>query len=168
MSPEFWQTVKRLLVLCYSNDAQVLTELFPVWRSLQQALPDARIRLLVLQPQHYQFLDFNLAPETVLQSTVIHSYQDYEQLLGVIQSQSFDAAIIFTSPQQSPFALAYLCYLTNIPVRVGQSREFGGGVLSHAIQPPTDPVPTTAYNEHLLQQAGILTSNPEYRLSPTP
>ncbi|NJL22052.1 MAG: hypothetical protein HC895_16540 [Leptolyngbyaceae cyanobacterium SM1_3_5] len=47
----------------------------------------------------------------------------------------FDGAIVLTAPMQSPYPAAYRCYLAGIPIRVGQSIEFGGGVLSHCIEP---------------------------------
>lgn len=66
----------------------------------------------------------------------------------------FAAAIVFTAPNQSPYAVAYRCYLGGIPIRIGQSIEFGGGVLSHCIQPiETDDI--TAHHLHLLRSIGL-------------
>ncbi|MBD2091736.1 hypothetical protein H6F67_17980 [Microcoleus sp. FACHB-1515] len=67
----------------------------------------------------------------------------------------FDAAIVLTAPKQSPYPTAYRCYLAGIPIRVGQSIEFGGGVLSHCIQPiETDDV--TAHHLHLLRSIKLV------------
>ena len=55
------------------------------------------------------------------------------QLIPQLRDRRFDAAIILTQSGQSPYAAAYLCYLAGIPIRVGQSCEFGGSVLSHVL-----------------------------------
>ncbi len=47
----------------------------------------------------------------------------------------FDAMIAFTSFSQTPYPLGYAAYLAGIPVRVGESGEFGGSVLSHPVGP---------------------------------
>lgn len=58
---------------------------------------------------------------------------DSEQLLNLVEllkAEQFDAAIVLPGENRSPYPFAYLCYLAEIPVRVGVSCEFGGGVLS--------------------------------------
>lgn len=69
----------------------------------------------------------------------------------------FEAAMIFTAPGRSPYAIAYLCYLAGIPIRVGQSIEFGGGVLSHWVKPPLRAV-GAEYHLHLLRSVGLESS----------
>lgn len=61
------------------------------------------------------------------------------QLIPQLQRHGFDAALILTAPGQSPYAAGYLCYLAKIPIRIGQSQEFGGGVLSLTLPPPDTP-----------------------------
>ena len=58
-------------------------------------------------------------------------------LIETLSRRAFDAAFIFTDDQESPYPLAYICYLAGIPIRLGRSQEFGGSVLSPAIAPPT-------------------------------
>ena len=56
-----------------------------------------------------------------------------EQLLSLIEllkAEQFDSAIVLPDEAQSPYPFAYLCYFAEIPVRIGVSCEFGGGVLS--------------------------------------
>ncbi|MGG6268948.1 glycosyltransferase family 9 protein [Leptolyngbya sp. AN03gr2] len=56
-----------------------------------------------------------------------------ERLLNLIQLlkvEQFDAAIVLPDENRSPYPFAYACYLAGIPVRLGVSCEFGGGVLS--------------------------------------
>ncbi|NJO04124.1 MAG: glycosyltransferase family 9 protein [Chloroflexaceae bacterium] len=52
---------------------------------------------------------------------------DLQATLGQVRQEYFDIALILTGAGRSPYALAYLCYLAGIPVRVGLSAEFGGG-----------------------------------------
>ncbi|MBE9159300.1 hypothetical protein IQ265_21055 [Nodosilinea sp. LEGE 06152] len=60
---------------------------------------------------------------------------DWQRAIAWLRQQQFDAAVIFTAPGQSPYTLGYLCYLAGIPIRIGQSCEFGGQVLSHCSPP---------------------------------
>ena len=70
--------------------------------------------------------------------------------IALLQTKEFDAAIIFTSGQRSPYKAAYLCYLAGIPLRISQSYEFGGGILTHCFHPPDSGDP----HEALLQSIG--------------
>lgn len=71
------------------------------------------------------------------------------QLVPQLKGHGFDAALILTAPGQSPFAAGYLCYLAGIPIRIGQSCEFGGGVLSLTLPPP-DILPNLPSNPNPL------------------
>jgi hypothetical protein len=77
-------------------------------------------------------------------------YVDPTELIKSLADRKFEAIVIFTEPDQSPYSLAYFAYLAGIPIRVGQSQEFGGSLLSHAIKPPNERVSATAYHRHLL------------------
>lgn len=55
---------------------------------------------------------------------------DWAKAIAWLRQQNFDAALILTQPGQSPYTLGYLCYLAGIPIRIGQSCEFGGQVLN--------------------------------------
>ena len=63
---------------------------------------------------------------------------DWPGAIAWLRQQQFDAAVILTAPDQSPYTLGYLCYLAGIPIRIGHSHEFGGQVLSHCSPPPDD------------------------------
>jgi hypothetical protein len=76
-------------------------------------------------------------------------------LIQILRQRAFQAAVIFTQPHQSCYSLAYLCYLAGIPIRVGQSMEFAGGVLSHWIKPIADPVSPVDYHLHLLKSCDL-------------
>jgi ADP-heptose:LPS heptosyltransferase len=76
-------------------------------------------------------------------------------LVETIRAHGFDAAIIFTSFSQSPYPPAYVCYLAGVPIRLGQSKEFGGSLLSQWVKPPLDSVHQVDRNLHLLEMAGF-------------
>src|SRR5262245_57309054 len=75
-------------------------------------------------------------------------------LVQDLAERQFDAAIIFTSFSQSPLPPAYACYLAGIPRRAGQSRDFGGAILSDAVAPPPDSTHQVDRNLHLVRQLG--------------
>jgi hypothetical protein len=76
-------------------------------------------------------------------------------LIQALRRGAFQAALVFTRPKQSCYSLAYLCYLAGIPIRIGQSVEFGGGVLSKWIKPIADPVSPEDYHLHLLTSCDL-------------
>ncbi len=131
MLPEAWLQVKRLLV-GQMGDGQAVAAIEPALVRLHQTLPQTEITLLT-------------APEGqavgacwpwVKHHLVWQPTDSPLLLVHRLASSGFEASIIFTQPGESPYPLAYLCYLAGIPLRLGQSWEFGGGVLSPAVQPP--------------------------------
>ncbi len=51
-------------------------------------------------------------------------------LIELLRIEQFDIAMILPDGNRSPYPFAYVCYFAEIPVRIGVSCEFGGGVLS--------------------------------------
>lgn len=51
-------------------------------------------------------------------------------LIELLKAERFDSAIVLPDGTRSPYPFAYACYFAGIPVRIGLSYEFGGGVLS--------------------------------------
>lgn len=146
MHPNNWP-VDRLLVCC--KESQAPHALSPALHALRRNLPETDITVLIFGSNHPVQLE---AP--TIQVTFIPTWID-EGTVAWIRQRSFDAAIILTSPVQSPYAMAYLCYLAGIPIRVGQSNEFGGGVLSSCVMPPLEDVSPPEYHIHLLRSLGF-------------
>ncbi len=90
-------------------------------------------------------------------------------LLDRLAEVDADAAILFTSFSQSPHAPAYACYLAGITTRVGASKEFGGGVLSHAVDAGPDERHQVDRNADLLEAVGVPVDDRslELRIEPT-
>lgn len=154
-----WKTVDRLLICCsQTGSGETIVHLNPALKQLQQTLPGTQITLLAVQNNQDTCLR-TLEPDSELQSNslegALRRSLSLPQMIQTIADRHFNAAIMFTAPTESPYALAYLCYLAGIPIRLGQSWEFGGGVLSTCVQPPIDPVPLSEYHLHLLKSANL-------------
>jgi ADP-heptose:LPS heptosyltransferase len=168
MPPELWQSVNTLLVLDWVGDRTAEMQLNPALQVLHHTLPEAAITLLAVKEARHESLSLDCQWQSLAQFCSGSTTPDHPtfienswvQLIQKIRDRAFDAAIIFTAPSQSPYSLAYLCYLAGIPIRIGQSREFGGGVLSFCIQPPLEPVPLQDYYLHLLKSAGFPIEEP--------
>lgn len=144
MLSETWTTTALLLILSSQN-------LNPILFSLEDALPKTQIELLILNWDHQ--VSFNLFKVQTTRNLLTHQAQgnSLKDLIEVIKERAYYKAIILTNPAQSPYTLAYLCYLAGIPLRLGQSQEFAGGVLSTCITPPKDNISLIAYYRHLIQ-----------------
>mgnify|MGYP002777169300 CR=1 FL=1 len=157
-----WRSLRRLLVMRLDNIGDMVM-LTPALRALRQALPEVDLTLLASPAGH------QLAPllPWVNQVMPLRSlWQDAsgalafdpereQELIKKLRQDRFDATLIFTSFSQSPYPPAYVAYLAGIPLRLGQSKEFGGRVLSDWVKPPPDDSHQVDRNLHLLQAIGI-------------
>lgn len=137
------QQIRQLLVC--SQDGGVIPTL-----SIRQVLPEAVITLLV--PNRTQAL-LPGVDQVLIHPEIDGAAAAVQDLIAAIQGHQFEAAIIFTGVSQSPYPLAYACYLAGIPLRIGQSAEFGGGVLSHWVKPPDQKLQDR--NLFLLESVGL-------------
>jgi hypothetical protein len=155
MLPESWQTVQQLLLLCTNAEPDDSPALDSALQVIRQSLPTTCVSLLLIEQSHYRYAPIATPVDKWIQQTTAMPRDRDTTLIERVQQPSYDAAMIFTAPGQSPYSLAYYCYLAGIPLRLGQSQEFGGGVLSHAVQPPVDAVTLTGYYLHLLKSVGF-------------
>lgn len=151
MLPEPWQRVQHLVLICPGLEAEML----PPIAAIQQIFPRATVSVLVPPgvipdlPGLWDVVHHSLLTEKKISPSQIR------ELVGWFHDRRFDAAILFTPPHQSPYPLAYLCYLAGIPLRLGQSPEFGGGVLSPWVRSEAPLEPTEHYR-FLLASAGLM------------
>ena len=163
-----FNSVSRILVVRLGNIGDILM-LSPAARMVRRAWPEARVTLMA-SPAGAAVA--GLVPG--IDEVFVHRalWQDAhgdmafdpsreQALVRELARRSFNAVLIFTSFSQSPFPPAYACYLAGIPVRIGQSREFGGGVLTHWVRPPADDAHQVDRNLHLLREAGIPVVGPD-------
>jgi len=165
MRVEKWKSIQHLLITWAVIDEETIEILLPVINLVRAILIDIKIQILILSEQKFGFYEIahHVKSEHLIHTSQLN--QNYVELIDRLQQHSFDAALILTTPTQSPFSLAYLCYLAGIPLRFGQSQEFGGGVLSHCIKPPLNDVAIVDYNLHLLQALGLFELEPDLAIA---
>lgn len=169
------EDVRRLLAVRLDNIGDVVM-LGPALRALRAAYPDAHITLMA-SPAGAQaapmlpWIDEVWPLSPVWQDASWSMPFDparERRLVSALRESRFDAAFIFTSFSQSPYPLAYACYMAGIPVRAGQSKEFGGSVLSHWVRAPADSMHQAERNLHLLASVGVAPSGAELTLAVPP
>ncbi|WP_016875267.1 glycosyltransferase family 9 protein [Chlorogloeopsis fritschii PCC 9212] len=109
-----------------------------VLQQLRQLLPDAAITLMVSPSGKELGLQLPWIDDVLIYEGADNKFRNSEcelTLIAKLRQFAFDASVIFTNPSESPYPLAYICYLAGIPIRIGQSQEFGGSVLSHCVKP---------------------------------
>ncbi|MDQ3965361.1 MAG: glycosyltransferase family 9 protein, partial [Actinomycetota bacterium] len=77
------------------------------------------------------------------------------ELIKTLAAGKYDAAVILTSFKQTPHAAAYACALAGIPLRLGESKEWGGGVLTTEVPPAPDELHQAERNLRLIEHAGF-------------
>lgn len=162
MQPEIRGDLQRILAIRLDNIGDVVL-LGPALRALKENFPAAQLTLLA-SPAGAQaasllpWLDEVRVLRAVWQDASNALTQDPAReaaLVEELRHAEYDAAFIFTSFSQTPWAPAYACYLAGIPVRVGQSREFGGSLLTHWVKPAEDGLHQAERNLHLLRDCGL-------------
>ncbi len=169
--PEEWKHIRRILAMRLDNVGDVVM-LGPALRTLKQALPEATITLMA-SPAGAQVAEMLPGVDDVLTQRVV--WQDISggpafdrerewALVEEIRKHHFDAALVFTSFSQSPYPPAYVCCLAGVPLRVGQSKEFGGGLLTQWVKPLPDSVHQVDRNLHLLESCGFTVGSRQLEL----
>jgi ADP-heptose:LPS heptosyltransferase len=138
-----WAAMRRVLVVRPDNVGDVLMT-GPVFRALRAAAPHARLTLLASPAGAAAAA---LLPEIDDVVTASVSWQQLDLVPGAdpdaalvddLAARGFDAAVVLTSFSQSPWPAAEVARRAGIPVRVGTSKEFGGGLLTHWVPAPPD------------------------------
>jgi ADP-heptose:LPS heptosyltransferase len=132
MLPEDWRNIGKVLVMQLGSYQDIM-QTIPVLQKWRQLLPDATLTLMVSQNDRQIGLHLPWVDEILVGEGAGTTFVDAEReltLISQLRQRVFDAAVICTHPGESPYPLAYICYLAGIPIRIGQSQEFGGGVLS--------------------------------------
>lgn len=135
----------------------------PALRALKRSLPHSHLTLMVTRAGNKVTPMLPWVDDVILHRPIWQEISpDVEfdperdrEMAAMLRSRDFDAAVIFTSFSQSPYPPAYLCYLAGIPVRLGQSKEFGGRVLTHWSKSPPDDLHQVDRNLFLLESAGL-------------
>ncbi|MGA3174954.1 MAG: hypothetical protein ABSE25_11075 [Syntrophorhabdales bacterium] len=142
------QVIDRLLVFSPDEAGEsVLT--IPALGALRRSYPFSRI-ILMATPAVFD----SVRRLPFIDAAAHRGARDEAAYIGMIAGLSCKGAVIFTSPGRSPYPDAYRCYLAGIPVRVGESCEFGGGVLSHWVRTAAGARPQDRYLSLVAQLPG--------------
>ncbi|MDP9408074.1 MAG: glycosyltransferase family 9 protein [Actinomycetota bacterium] len=175
--PLDWSALRRVLAVRLDNLGDVVLAT-PALRALRRALPDGARLDLLASPAGASLAPLLRAPEAgavddvhvlraVWQDASGAMPQDPAReaaLVERLRAAEYDAVVVLTSFSQSPWPPAHVAYLAGVPVRVGQSREFGGSLLSHWVTPPDDAVHQVDRALHLLDAVGVPSAGPDLAL----
>lgn len=159
-----WKDARNILVMRPDNIGDVIM-LGPALRAIKETSPDGRLTLFAspagaaaapLLPWLDDVIDWRPLWQDVDGRLEFAPEREWE-LIGTIAEREFDAALIFTSFSQSPHVAAYVCYLAGIPLRAGESKEFGGGALSDERRSAPDEVHQAERNLRLVESLGFTT-----------
>jgi ADP-heptose:LPS heptosyltransferase len=162
---------ERILAIRLDNIGDIVM-LSPALRALRAGYPSAHITLMAspagsqvapLLPWIDDVITWRAVWQDIGKEVPLEPEKE-AALVTLLNKNQFEAAFIFTSFSQSPYPPAYACYLARIPMRVGQSNEFGGGLLSHWIKPLPDITYQVERNLHLLREVGIPAANDQMEL----
>jgi ADP-heptose:LPS heptosyltransferase len=134
----------------------------PALRAVKSNLPDAHLTLMA-SPGGSKAASLLPWVDDVLPWRVV--WQDLGRLafdpereaamIERLRAGRFDAAVIFTSFKQTPHPAGYACYLAGIPLRLGESKEWSGGVLSDEAPPSPDELHQVERNLRLVEHVGF-------------
>ncbi|GLZ46109.1 glycosyl transferase [Actinomycetospora sp. NBRC 106375] len=138
-----WSAMRRVLVVRPDNVGDVLMT-GPVLRALRAAAPRAALDLLASPAGAAAAA---LLPDVDGVVTASVSWQQLDLVPGAdpdaalvaeLAGRGYDAAVVLTSFSQSPWPAAEVARRAGIPTRIGMSKEFGGGLLTHWVPEPDD------------------------------
>jgi ADP-heptose:LPS heptosyltransferase len=156
-----WVEARRLLVMRLDNIGDVVMT-GPVLRALKENLPRVSITLMAspggkeaapLLPWVDEVFAWRVLWQDLgrLSFDPAREWELIEALRGC-----YDAAIILTSFKQTPHPAGYACYLAGIPLRLGESKEWGGGVLTDEAPPAPDELHQVERNLRLIEHVGFV------------
>src|SRR5919204_6855927 len=142
-----WRDAENLLAVRMDNAGDVVM-LGPALRAVKETSPRARLTLLAspagaLAAPLLPWVDDVIVWRAVWQDVggrVPFAPAREQELIALLAARAFDGALIFTSFSQTPHVPGYVGYLAGIPLRAGDSREFGGGTLTTELRGTPDEV----------------------------
>lgn len=156
-----WLAARNLLAVRLDNAGDVVM-LGPALQAIKAASPEARITLLcspagALAAPLLPWVDETIVWRSVWQD-LGHLPFDPDREFGLVatlRDRRFDAALVFTSFSQTPHTPGYVCYLAGIPLRAGESKEFGGAVLTTELRGAPDELHQVERNLRLVEAVGF-------------
>lgn len=159
---EPWAEARRLLVMRLDNIGDVVMT-GPALRAIKENLPEASITLMAspggskatpLLPWVDDVISWRVIWQDVGGKLSFDPARELE-MIDALKKSSYHAAIILTSFKQTPHPAGYACYLAGIPLRLGESKEPGGGVLTDEVLPAPDELHQVERNLRAIEHAGF-------------
>jgi lipopolysaccharide heptosyltransferase II len=158
-----WLAARNILAVRLDNTGDVLM-LGPALRAVKETSPDARLTLLAspagaTAAPLLPWIDDVTVWRATWQDFGGHIAFDPRQelqLISLLSERNFDAALIFTSFSQTPHVPGYVCYLAGIPLRAGESIEFGGNTLTTELHGAPDELHQVERNLRLVEHLGFV------------
>lgn len=157
-----WSSARHLLAVRLDNSGDVVM-LGPALRAIKETLPRVRLTLLAspagataapLLPWIDEVISWRTLWQDVGQCMPFDPAYELK-LVNVLASQNIDGALIFTSFKQTPHVVGYACYLAGIPLRAGESKEFGGSTLTAELSGAPDDLHQVERNLRLVEHLGF-------------
>jgi ADP-heptose:LPS heptosyltransferase len=157
-----WLEARNILAVRLDNIGDAVM-LGPALRAVKQTSPEARITLLAspagaTAAPLLPWVDDVLVERVVWQDVggrIAFDPARERALIRRLAKRQLDAALIFTSFSQTSHAPGYACYLAGIPLRAGESKEFGGSVLTTELRGAPDEMHQAERNLRLVEHLGF-------------
>jgi ADP-heptose:LPS heptosyltransferase len=157
-----WREARNILAVRLDNIGDVVM-LGPALRAVKEASPEARITLLASRAGStaaplLPWVDDVIVWRPIWQDVGNRMAFDpgrERELIDRLTERLFDAALVFTSFSQTPHTPGYVCYLAGIPLRAGESKEFGGSTLTTALRGAPEEMQQAERNLRLVEQLGF-------------
>ncbi|MBD1843015.1 glycosyltransferase family 9 protein [Cyanobacteria bacterium FACHB-63] len=132
----------------------------PALRSIKENLPETKLTLIAspggsLAAAVLPWVDEVLTWRVLWQDLGRLPFDPAREWQLVEKLRGFDAVIIFTSFSQSPHPAAFVSCLAEIPLRLGESKETGGAMLTHEIAAAPDDLHQVERNLRLIESVGF-------------
>ncbi len=170
-----WLQARSILVVRMDNAGDIVM-MGPALRAIKEANPRAHITLLAspagatasrLLPWIDEVIEWRAIWQDVGNRMDFDSEREFA-LVHRLREGRFDAALIFSSFSQCPHVPGYMCYLAGIPLRAGDSSEFGGASLSLELRDAPYHMHQVDRNLRLVEAVGFPVRHRELALTVDP
>lgn len=157
-----WLAARNILAVRMDNIGDVLM-LGPALCAIKESSPAARLTLLAspagtTAAPLLPWIDEVITWRAIWQDVggrMPFDPTNERALIYLLAERKFDAAIIFTSFSQTPHTPGYVCYLAGIPLRAGESKEFGGSTLTVELRGTPEEAHQVERNLRLVETLGF-------------
>jgi ADP-heptose:LPS heptosyltransferase len=158
-----WLKARNILAVRLDNIGDVVM-LGPALRAVKETSPQAHLTLLAspggaTAAPLLPWIDDVIAWRAIWQDVggrMPFAPEREWELIRLLAERQFDAALVFSSFSQTPHTPGYACYLAGIPLRAGESKEFGGSTLSTELQGAPTEMHQAERNLRLVEHLGFV------------